>query len=260
MTGHIWEEFGSETLRERPPVADLDELRKNGGRGYLRNISLLSAWAHAPFLHNNALGPELCGGPDDNMYVSPYVGLDRQPLPPERAPACWPYDPSVEGRYKLFLESADLLLNPHKREPKVTAVSEELILDVAPKMEIARREIGLSVTVPPEVPQAALGSLRHKDLIGDSVLVLTDKDKLRAKYDGLLSDVQLDELIAGLTKVRREVFENTDDIVRSLRAQWPFIEKYYVNSKARIENDGHTFGEDLSDSDKKALTAFLATL
>jgi hypothetical protein len=60
--------------------------------------------------------------------------------------------------------------------------------------------------------------------------------------------------------VRREVFENTDDIVRSLRAQWPFIEKYYVNSKARIENDGHTFGEDLSDSDKKALTAFLATL
>jgi hypothetical protein len=260
MSGHIWEEFGSQTLRERLPVADLDELRKDGGRGYLRNISLLSAWAHAPFLHNNALGPELCGGPDDKMYVSPYVGLDRQPLPPDRAPACWPYNPSVEGRYKLFLESAELLLNPHKREPKVTAVSEELILDVAPKMEVAGRELGLSVIVPLEVPQAALGSLRHKDLIGDSVLVLTDKDKLRAKYDGLLSDAQLDELIAGLTKVRREVFENTDDIVRSLRAQWPFIEKYYVNSKARIENAGHTFGEDLSDSDKKALTAFLATL
>ena len=40
----------------RPPVADLPEpvSRKDGGRGYYRNISLLSVWAHAPFLHNNA--------------------------------------------------------------------------------------------------------------------------------------------------------------------------------------------------------------
>jgi hypothetical protein len=65
---------------------------------------------------------------------------------------------------------------------------------------------------------------------------------------------------AGLATVRRTVFDDTDNIVRNLRAQWPFIEKYYVNSKARIENAGHTFGEDLSDADKKALTAFLATL
>ncbi|MCC2663257.1 MAG: hypothetical protein K0S35_1179, partial [Geminicoccaceae bacterium] len=35
---------------------------------------------------------------------------------------------------------------------------------------------------------------------------------------------------------------------------------YYSNSRARIENAGHRFGEDLSDADKKALTAFLATL
>jgi hypothetical protein len=27
-----------------------------------------------------------------------------------------------------------------------------------------------------------------------------------------------------------------------------------------VENAGHTFGEDLSDDDKKALAAFLATL
>jgi hypothetical protein len=166
----------------------------------------------------------------------------------------------VEGRFELFVESADLLLNPDQRVPKVTAVSEELILDVAPKMEVAGRELGLSVSVPPEVPQAALGTLRYKDLIGDSVLVLTDEDRLRSKYDGLLTDAQLDELVAGLKEVRRQVFEDTGDIVRSLREQWPFIEKYYVNSKARIENAGHTFGEDLSDDDKKALIAFLATL
>jgi hypothetical protein len=260
MAGRVWEEYGSETLRARPAVPDLDEIRKGGGRGYLRNISLLSAWAHAPFMHNNAIGPELCGGPEDDMYVSPYVGLTREPLPPDRAPPCVPFDPSVEGRYELFLDSVELLLNPHLRTPKITLASEELILDVAPKMEVAGRELGLSVTIPPNVPQSSLGTLRYKDLIGDSVLVVTDRDRLRAKYQGLLTEQQLDELVAGLTQVRRQVFEDTGDIVRSLQTQWPFIEKYYVNSKARLENAGHTFGEDLSDDDKKALTAFLATL
>lgn len=260
MSGRIWEQFASDTMRAKPAVAGLDEIFKNGGRGYFRNISLLSAWAHAPFMHNNAIGPELCGGPEDQVYVSPYVGPDGERLAEDLAPACWPYDPSVEGRFELFVASTDLLLNPHERVPKVTAVSEDLIIDVAPKMEVGDLELGLSVSVPPDVPQAALGTLRYKDLIGDSVLVLTDQDKLRAKYAGLLSDAQLDELVAGLRLVRREVFENTGDIVRSLREQWPFIEKYYVNSKARIENAGHTFGEDLSDEDKKALTAFLATL
>ena len=31
--------------------------KRDGGRGYYRNISLLSLWAHAPFMHNNAIGP-----------------------------------------------------------------------------------------------------------------------------------------------------------------------------------------------------------
>ena len=54
-------------------------------------------------------------------------------------------------------------------------MSEELILDVAPKMEVAGVELGLSVTCRPSVPQAALGTLRYKDLIGDSVLVVTER-------------------------------------------------------------------------------------
>ena len=75
MAGHVWQEYGSETLRARPPdpnVKDPDD----GGRSYYRNISLLSAWAHAPFMHNNAVGPEICGKPQNNgnsFYRSPYV-------------------------------------------------------------------------------------------------------------------------------------------------------------------------------------------
>ncbi|MCP5161493.1 MAG: hypothetical protein H7A00_07475 [Hahellaceae bacterium] len=71
-TGHIFEEFSSETyknsaspgsvpqvLNHMIPVVggmQLGERKIEGGPGYLRNFSLLSAWATAPFLHNNAIG------------------------------------------------------------------------------------------------------------------------------------------------------------------------------------------------------------
>ena len=38
------------------------------------------------------------------------------------------------------------------------------------------------------------------------------------------------------------------------------VKEIYSSCTADIENTGHRFGEDLSDDDKKALTAFLATL
>jgi hypothetical protein len=62
MAGHVWEEYGSETLRARAADPNVKE-PAGGGRSYYRNISLVSAWAHAPFMHNNALGPEICGQP-----------------------------------------------------------------------------------------------------------------------------------------------------------------------------------------------------
>ena len=71
--GQIWEEFASETYQSRPAAGSVprrfnrmfpllggrefgSEQVGPGGPGYLRNISLLSVWAHAPFLHNNAVG------------------------------------------------------------------------------------------------------------------------------------------------------------------------------------------------------------
>jgi len=70
--GHIFEEFSSETYKNAaspgsvPRVLNrlipglggmqVGEKKIEGGPGYLRNFSLLSAWATAPFLHNNAIG------------------------------------------------------------------------------------------------------------------------------------------------------------------------------------------------------------
>lgn len=81
--GHIWEEFSSITYKERqspgsvpnvlsrmvPVLGGMTAGRKTieGGPGYLRNISLLSLWSIAPFLHNNAIGEMTYlkdGGPD----------------------------------------------------------------------------------------------------------------------------------------------------------------------------------------------------
>ena len=78
MKGHVWEEYGSESLRAKPPDPNVKE-PSDGGRGYYRNISLLNVWAHAPFMHNNAIGPELCGGADDPHYHSPYVNRTIHP-------------------------------------------------------------------------------------------------------------------------------------------------------------------------------------
>ena len=65
---HAGPGVGRVRLARRARTAAADTLRpevmKGGGRGYYRNISLLSAWAHAPFMHNNAIGPEICGKPE----------------------------------------------------------------------------------------------------------------------------------------------------------------------------------------------------
>ncbi len=39
-----------------------------------------------------------------------------------------------------------------------------------------------------------------------------------------------------------------------------FVQRYYSNLLEHRENDGHRFGEALSERDKQALIAFVATL
>ena len=45
-----------------------------------------------------------------------------------------------------------------------------------------------------------------------------------------------------------------------LKEKSDFIQKNYETCTQVVENEGHRFGEDLSELDKKALTAFIATL
>ena len=64
------------TCTSARPIRRCMEMMKGGGRGYYRPPSLLSVWAYAPFMHNNAIGPEVCGKParaEIDFYSSPYV-------------------------------------------------------------------------------------------------------------------------------------------------------------------------------------------
>jgi mono/diheme cytochrome c family protein len=67
LHGHVWEDFASQTYRELAPVgairyrdpfsgAEKEYSPPGGGPGYYRVPTLISVWATAPFLHNNALG------------------------------------------------------------------------------------------------------------------------------------------------------------------------------------------------------------
>lgn len=93
--GQVWEEFSSRTYKQLPPAGKIGglynprdpdeplEVNITSG-GYYRTPSLVSMWATAPYLHNNALG----------TYVK---------------------DPSVTGRMIAFNDAVEKLLWPEKR-------------------------------------------------------------------------------------------------------------------------------------------------
>ena len=277
--GRIWAEYASLTQHARPADAMLPELEKGGGRGYYRNVSLLSAWAHAPFMHNNAIGPEICGKPAEaelDFYSSPYVDADGRPLA-EGAPECWAYDTSVEGRFELYKASMEDLLNPDRRVPKMFVLDADIVVDIAPKVALLDRELGLTLKIPAGFPAVAVSSLRYKDLVQDLVLVDRDADKLDRKYQTRMSPEQRAELRARLQEIRAALLGDVpisviqlvvgreDKVVervqeRTLEIDDSFVQRFYSNVIGRVENAGHRFGEGLSQREKKALIAFVATL
>ncbi|HSD52820.1 MAG TPA: hypothetical protein VLC47_01575, partial [Burkholderiales bacterium] len=265
MTGHIWQEYGSETLRARAPDPNLKE-PADGGRSYYRNISLLSLWAHAPFMHNNALGPEICGKPknaENFFYRSPYV--DRQTkalLPADKAPACWPYDPSVEGRFKLYVASMEELLNPGKRIPKITKFDVDVPLPVGLRTVEGGKEkevLGMTVVLPRGMNSASLGNFDHKAFVRDLVELRLKPDALGARLADHLGADEAMKTIAELRTVSGELLKQPERPIETMRRH-PQLVEMYSSCTSEIENDGHRFGEGLSATDKKALIAFLATL
>ena len=257
MDGHVWGEYGSEDLRNKPVDPNIKEPAA-GGRGYYRNISLLSVWAHAPFMHNNAIGPELCGGPNDELYNWPYADMEGKRLSKETQPHCAPFDPSVEGRYKLFKDSMKDLLYPNKRVPKITILNEDVLIPLLPKLRDGETDTFMQKTIlfPKGMASSRIGNFRHKEFVEDLVKSKTDFTGLKGKYVTRYGPEKGERLAAALQETAKKLILNPSLLVEAAGE----FRDVYSNSLTLRENDGHRFGEDLPDKDKDALIAFLATL
>jgi hypothetical protein len=271
MKGHVWEEFGSETYRARPAVPNIPD-PNGGGRGYFRNISLVNAWATAPFMHDNAIGPELCGwgkpGPYE-FYRSSYVDASRPgkpPLPADKAPACWKYDASVEGRFKLYVASMEDMLNPARRIPKALKLDEDIVLDIGPRLWDGRDEkklAGFTVRIPAGTSAGRVGNFQHKPFIVDLVTVKLRPKELEARYAARYGAENAGKLVAEMNGIASTIVGDPGklvDAITAARDRLPLLWEAYSSCTEEVENAGHPFGENLSPADKKALIAFLATL
>ena len=258
MNGHVWDQYASDTYHARPRDPNLQE-PDDGGRSYYRNISLVSVWAHAPFMHNNAIGPEICGAPSDSaaeLYVSPYVDSQGNPL--ANPPPCWPYDPSVDGRYQLFKESMHDLLYPRDRVSKIKKLDADILIEFGPK--IFGDQQPMAVRIPQGTSVGLMGNFQHKQFVVDLVLSLTHIDQLRDRLAPRVGPDKAKTYADDIHAIAVDVIKSPTKLIDVAGAHLPLLLELYSSCTDEIENGGHRFGEDLSDADKNALTAFLATL
>mgnify|MGYP003627813964 CR=1 FL=1 len=145
--GHIWEEFSSEDYKNRRspgsvPVTlnrllpglggvQIGEKKIEGGPGYLRNISLLSAWATAPFLHNNSVG--------ELTYLADGRTIDY----------------TVAGRIKQFEMAYDELMRSDN--PEVTGHRPQKVSKTSVDFKLALREDGQGLIKLPVAAGTPLG-------------------------------------------------------------------------------------------------------
>ena len=106
-----------------------------------------------------------------------------------------------------------------------------------------------------------MNSLRYKDMLQDIVLLRRDPARSRPSTRTSLRPGSFANCgknsPTSTSRSRRSRGRFTIDITQPQRE---FIQAYYSNVLGRVENGGHRFGEDLSDAEKQALIAFLATL
>ena len=140
MRGHVWDNFSSETYKDQPEVGEIrglyNPLRpsepitfklRGGGRGYYRTPTLISAWATAPYFHNNSLG----------TFVK---------------------DPSVAGRMAAFEDAIEKLLWPETR------LGVQSIMATTQASTITRRD-GSALDVPAGMPVKLIASVDPNKLL-----------------------------------------------------------------------------------------------
>jgi hypothetical protein len=238
VRGHIWDNFSSETYKERPAagaVGILDPFSGQmvpfplpaGGRGYQRAPSLISIWASAPYLHNNSVGV--------------FTG-----------------DPSVKGRMRAFEDGMEKLLWPDKRPGAIyrTTQTSSLYIVQSYLPTLAFDAIKKTLGLPNEATEIRLGPIPK----GTPVNLLANID-----LDLTLDPIRLLDIGSAavkLTAALREINEQKlDDAAAAerLKALAPALLKL-SKCPDLVTDHGHLFGTGLSDADKRALIAYVKRL
>lgn len=282
LKGHVWEEFASETYRQKPAtLTSTSGQPQGGGRGYYRNVSLLNAWAYAPFLHNNAIGPEICGRPlkadgtidyARELHRTTYEG--QQTHPQKKYQCDYRFDPSVKARLEIFDKSMDEILTPvGQRRLKVARADVPIRLPLGLKLSsIAYRKADkMYLEFPAGFPIFLIGNFDFKSFVNDlrgGIQFVDDPVKWNDYWVTRKGDTGGKELAAALSEsinnfrkkpissakgVQSSILENSNERLQTYM-------RYYSTCYQPNENSGHEFGTELSADDKNALKAFLVTL
>jgi len=227
-SGHIWDNFSSQTYKDIPPLDEIefynpfDEAHpikfnpseKNVGPGYYRVPSLVSLWTSAPFFHNNALGQ--------------FTG-----------------DPSVAGRLQAFNDAAEKLFWPEKRLGKASIWRTENECDLHLRKEFVPKSLqGLADSdgyvkigpIPKGTPVNLIASLEPN--FGQlATLTLKLSKALLAIHSRNLSP----------DAARADLLKTVPELIAANKC--PDF----------VEDEGHYFGTDLADNDKRALIEYMKT-
>ena len=252
MEGHVWQEYGSETYRARPADADLSDL-SGGGRGYYRNISLLNAWAHAPFMHNNAIGPELCGQPANaanDFYRSPYVDESGTALAADKAPPACPTTRASKAATTLYKASMEEPAEPQDTGSARSACSTSPSASTSDRAAFGRDGARRSCRCPPSSsrqgsPPRFFGNFQHKAFFGDLVgRRPAGRAQGPARRSAIGAARASDGQGAGADG-RRDPRATRTGSPEIARPRLPHLKELYLSCTAEVENDGHRFGESL---------------
>jgi hypothetical protein len=242
---HVWDNFSSESYKNLPSVGTIEAYNPvdedtplrfeapRGGVGYNRPPSLISLWSSAPFLHNNSVGD--------------YNG-----------------DPSVAGRMAAFQDAAEKLLG------------------LAPRLgkESIYRTTTTSYLEIPEsvVPEGIRKLLRIGDHIdkdgilrlgpipkGTPVSLLLSLNVGLGELDGMRDMVKRAKTLAELAIRLKRTLRATKDMAEAeafAHMKRELVPTLLEASKCPdlIVDRGHTFGNNLTPDDKRALIEFLKLL
>jgi hypothetical protein len=259
-------------------------------------------------MHNNSVGPEICGSDEDVAYNPWRLTIEGRQMDPQKKFQCdLPFDPSTEGRLALFEKSVDELLTaPQDRRKKVALTDVPIRFPLAMSLNLFKTAEPLFIEFPVGIRVTQLASFDIKaftidlggampfyqayvaaDQIQDAAKKTTAKKAAwndfykywlgRVNGDATaatdLANTSLGTFEAFRGLIGMEIKSKTAAYMKQFAAgQNPRLYtylKYYSNCDADQENGGHAFAtagstlpndKALTDDEKKALKAFLATL